>query len=105
MAAPILTEIIVQGIAEGVFETAFVEEAAEIAYAISESFSDTLADILLNPDSHANPVALYWRKYAAVQTAIERVLGATPGSLPIIDEQMIAAWFEDWTPSGKSSQR
>jgi AcrR family transcriptional regulator len=94
MMAPILTEIIVQGIAEGVFETAFVEEAAEIAYAISNAFFDTLADILLNPDSYDNPIAHYWRKYAAVQTAIERVLGAAPGSLSIMDEQMIAAWFE-----------
>ena len=95
MAAPILTEIIVQGIAEGVFETAYVEEAAEIVYAISEAFSDVLAGILLNPDNYDAPVALYRRKYAAVQAAIERVLGATPGSLPIADEQTIAAWFKD----------
>ncbi len=95
MAAPILTEIIVQGIAEGVFETAHVEEAAEIVYAISEAFSDTLAGILLNPDGYDNPVALARRKYAAVQTAIERVLGATPGSLPLADEQTLAAWFKD----------
>ncbi len=95
MAAPILTEIIVQGIAEGVFETAYVEEAAEIVHAISEAFSDVLAGILLNPDNYDNPVALYWRKYAAVQAAIERVLGATPGSLPLADEQTLAAWFED----------
>jgi AcrR family transcriptional regulator len=95
MAAPILTEIIAQGIAEGVFETAFVEEAAETVYAISGVFSDMLADILLNPDSYDNPVALYWRKCAAVQTAIERVLGAIPGSLPLADEQTLAAWFKD----------
>ncbi len=95
MATPVLTEIIVQGIAEGVFETAFVEEAAEIAYTTSQAFSDTLTAILLNPDSYDNPVALAWRKCAAVQTAIERVLGATPGSLPLIDEQALAAWFED----------
>ena len=95
MAAPILTEIIVQGIAEGVFETAYVEEAAEIVYAISEAFSDTFAGILLNPDGYDHPVALARRKYAAVQTAIERVLGATPGSLPLADEQTLAAWFKD----------
>ena len=95
MSAPIMTEIIVQGIAEGVFETAHVEEAAEIVYAILEAFSDTLAGILMNPGGYDNPVALARRKYAAVQTAIERVLGATPGSLPLADEQTLAAWFED----------
>lgn len=95
MAAPILTEIIVQGIAEGVFETAYVEETAEIVYAISGAFSDTLADICLNPDKYDDPTALAWRKLASVQTAIERVLGAKPGSLPLADEQTLAAWFED----------
>jgi AcrR family transcriptional regulator len=104
MAAPILTKIIVQGIAEGVFEPAYVEEAAEIVYAISKAFSDTLAGILLHPDNYDHPAALARRKIAAVQTAIERVLGAKPGSFPIIDEQTLAAWFEDWTLSGKKAR-
>ena len=95
MSAPIMTEIVAQGVAEGVFETAYVEEAPEIVFAILEAFSDTLAGILLNPAGYDNPVALARRKYAAVQTAIERVLGATPGSLPLADEQTLAAWFED----------
>jgi len=93
--SPELAKIIAQGVEEGVFETAFVEESAEIVYAIWKPFSDTLAGILLNPDNYDNPAALAWRKLASVQTAIERVLGATPGSLPIADEQMLAAWFED----------
>lgn len=76
------------------FATEYPEEAAEITYAISNTFSDILADILLNPDSYDNPVALYWRKYTAMQTAIERVLGAVPGSLRLIDKEMLAAWFE-----------
>ncbi len=95
MAASELAKIIAQGIEEGVFETAHVEEAAEIVYAISEAFSYTLAGILLNPDNYDHPAALARRKIAAVQTAIERVLGATPGSLPLADEQPRAAWFKD----------
>lgn len=94
MAAPELAKIIAQGIEEGVFETDYVEEAAKIVYAISKAFSDTLADIFLNPDDYDNPEALARRKIAALQIAIERVLGAKPGSLPLIDEQTFAAWFE-----------
>ena len=93
--SPELAKIIAQGIEEGVFETAFVEESAEIVYSISRTFSDAFAGILLNPDNYDNPAALARRKIAAVQIAIERVLGATPGSLPLVDEQTLAAWFED----------
>jgi len=35
------------------------------------------------------------RKLAAVETAIERVLIAPSGSLPIIEPRTFAAWFED----------
>jgi len=95
MAAPELAKIIAQGVEESVFETAFVEESAEIVYAILKAFSDTLVGILLNPDNYDNPAALARRKFAAVQTAVERVLNATPGSLPLLDEHALAAWFED----------
>jgi len=93
MAAPQLAKIIAQGIEEGVFETAYAEETAEIIYAVSNAFSETITDILLNPDGYDDPAALARRKIGAVQTAIERVLGAAPGSLPVIDEQQFAAWF------------
>jgi AcrR family transcriptional regulator len=95
VAAPELAKLIAQGIAEGVFETDYVEESAKIVYAISKAFSGTLTDMFLNPDNYDDPEALARRKFAAIQTAIERVLGATRGSLPLIDEQTFAAWFED----------
>ena len=95
MAAPELAKIIAQGIEEGVFETAFVEESAEIVYSISKTFYDTLAGILLNPDNYDHPAALARRKFSAVETAIERVLGASPGSLPLVDENTLMAWFAD----------
>jgi AcrR family transcriptional regulator len=90
-----LAKIIAQGVEEGVFETEFIQDSAEMALAIAQPFRDTIYDTLLNPDEYDDPAALAWRKLASVQTAIERVLNAPPGSLPIIDEQTLAAWFED----------
>ena len=66
-----------------------------MALAIAQPFRDTIYDTLLNPDKYDNPAALARRKIRAVQIAIERVLGAPPGSLPIIDEQTLAAWVKD----------
>ena len=93
--SPELAKIIAQGVEEGVFETEFIQDSAEMALAIAQPLRDTIYDTLLNPDKYDDPAALAWRKLASIQTAIERVLNAPPGSLPIIDEQTLAAWFED----------
>jgi AcrR family transcriptional regulator len=90
-----LAKIAAQGVEEGVFETESIQDSVEIALAIMQSFGDTIYNTLLNPDRYDDPAALAWRKLASVQTAMERVLNAPPGSLPLIDEQTLAAWFED----------
>ncbi len=95
LLSPEFASIIAQGVEEGVFETEFVEESAGITLSIMQSLTDPLYDILLNPDNYDDPVAIARRKYAAVETAIERVLGAPPGSLSFIDAQMLSAWFDD----------
>ena len=93
--SPELAKIAAQGVKEGVFETESIQDSVEIALAITQPFSDTIYSTVLNPDKYDDPAALAGRKLASVQTAIERVLNAPPGSLPLIDEQILAAWFED----------
>jgi len=95
MLSPEFANIIAQGVEEGVFETEFVEESAGITLSIMQSLSKPLYGILLNPDNYKDPVALARRKFAAVEAAIERVLGAPSGSLSFIDAQTLPAWFED----------
>ena len=99
MASPEFARIIAQGIEEGVFETEFAEDSAEIALSIMQTLSDTVIGILLKPDDYDDPAALTRRKYAAVERALERVLGAPQGSLSLIDENTFAAWFEDQATS------
>jgi AcrR family transcriptional regulator len=88
-------KIIAQGVEEGVFVTQFVQESAEIIIAITLSMSEAMGDLLLNADKYDNPAVLAQRRVSAVETAIERVLKAPPGSLPIIAPQTLAVWFED----------
>jgi AcrR family transcriptional regulator len=95
LLSPAFAKIIAQGVEEGVFETGFVEESAAITLSIMQSLSDPLYGILLNPGNYDDPVALARRKIAAVEAAVERVLGAPPGSLSFIDAQTLAIWFED----------
>lgn len=86
-------KIIAQGVAEGVFNTPYIEESAEIIVSIMAAFKDAMTDIFLNPDQLENPAEFVLQKYAAMQTAVERVLGAAKGSLPIVDEALTTAWF------------
>ena len=95
LLSPEFAQIIAQGVEEGVFETECVEDSAGITLSIMQSLSDPLYDLLLNPGNYQDPVALVQRKYAAVERAIERVLGAPQGSLSFVDAQTIAVWFED----------
>jgi hypothetical protein len=95
MVAPELARIIEQGVEEGVFKTKFVDESAEIAMAIMMTLSYTIADTKLNPGNYDNPRDLARRKLSALQAAIERVLGASPGSLPLMDAATLNVWFED----------
>jgi AcrR family transcriptional regulator len=95
MASREFAKIIAQGVEEGVFATKFVQESAEMVVAMVKILSETMVELLLNPNKCDNPPALAQRKHTAVQTAIERVLDAPSGSLPLIDEDTLMSWFAD----------
>jgi len=95
LATPELAQIVAQGCEEGVFHTEHAVEVAECAIAILHSLSDALTDIVLNPEEYEDPITLAQRKLKAAQTAIERVLGAPSGSLPLFDKDTVMAWFAD----------
>jgi AcrR family transcriptional regulator len=95
LITPELAQIVAQGCEEGVFRTEYAVETAECAIAILYSFSDALTDIVLNPEEYEAPITLAQCKFKAAQTAIERVLGAPSGSLPLVDNDTVVAWFAD----------
>jgi hypothetical protein len=89
-----LGKIAVQGVEEGVFDTDFAESAAEIALSSAFTLSSSVYDLILNPENYDDPAAEMEQKIAAVQFAIERILGAEEGSLPLMDPDLIQIWFE-----------
>jgi len=95
LVTPELAQIVAQGCEEGVFHTEYVVEAAECAIVVLHAFSSTITDIILNPEKYEDPITLAQRRFEATQTAIERVLGAPSGSLPIVDKDTVVAWFAD----------
>ena len=94
LLSPEFAKIVVQGVDEGVFKTQFVEESAAITLSIMQSLSDPIYRVLLHPEGYDDPVVYARRHFAAAEAAIERVLGASPGSLTFVDSQALATWFE-----------
>ena len=86
-------KIIAQGVSEGVFHVDHVSDTAVILMALIDSFNETMSELLLNPEQYDDPASNAMKKNAAMQTAIERLLGAPVGSMPITDNITLIAWF------------
>lgn len=95
MMTPIVAQIIEQGVDEGVFDTGFVRDSAEITLAIMQSAHTILADILLNPDTYEDGRIIATRKLNAITSAIERILGAQPGTMTLFDTEALDQWFPE----------
>ena len=92
---PLLTDIINQGVAEGVFNTSYPGEAGRVIVYILFGLSDTIMDLFLQEtngfDPHtAESVATFT---AALNDAMERVLGAPSGSISLIEPGILNEWF------------
>ena len=90
-----IAKIIDQGVAEGVFDVEHIPETAVILLTITSNFNDKVNDLIANPDNFDDPAALASQKFAAMQSIIERLLGASTGSMPIVDEETLIAWFDN----------
>ena len=93
--APLLAGVIRQGTQEGVLTTAFPDQAAEIILTLLQGLGETFKDLFFGSETpeekkrHATVVV------AAYNEAMERVLGAAPGSLNLIDAGTLNEWFVD----------
>ena len=90
--APLLTQIIHQGIQEGVLTTPYPDQIGEVVYSLLLSFGDSLSRLLVSPQlERDNPYQLEIIA-AAYTDALERVLGASKGSIIVIDNETLKGW-------------
>jgi AcrR family transcriptional regulator len=90
---PLITSIIRQGIHEGVFHTSYPEQSCVVIFTMLMSFGDSLVQHIMHPESSAEPLQYLEALSASYQEAIERVLGASPSSLPLFDPAILKEWF------------
>lgn len=93
---PPLAEIIRQGVQEGVFTTAYPDELSHAIIYILQGLGDTIIELfvvnLTDPDPQRIENTVMGYTYA-LSEAMERVLGASPGSLKLIDPVTLKKWF------------
>jgi len=91
--APLLTEIVCQGVREGVFHTAYPDQISGIMFSLLQDFGDTLVTLIVNQERNPGSLQSLEALSASHQDAIERILGAQPGSLPLFDASILSEWF------------
>jgi AcrR family transcriptional regulator len=91
---PVMASIIRQGQAERVFTVTSPEEAARVFVSFLLSLNQSTTELYM--DRQAGRISLedVRRALDAQVEALERVLGAPPGSLTLVDEIVIHAWFD-----------
>lgn len=90
---PLFTTVIDQGVREGVFHTEYPDQVSGIIFSILLSFGDNLIKSISQPTLHQEALQNLDKISASHQDAVERILGADPGSLPLFDTAILREWF------------
>jgi AcrR family transcriptional regulator len=93
LIAPLLTTIFCQGVKEGTFHTEFPEQISGIVFSLLQNFGDTLVELISQHEITLDTLQLLESLAASHQDAVERILGAVSGSLPLFDTAILREWF------------
>ncbi len=108
LVGPMFALIIRQGVQEGTLATHFPDRAGEIIFGIFQDLSYTFANqfILAHELKYVDLQGVE-SLFAAYNDAIERILGAPAGSLPLMDPAIMKEWFpppSDYLPPATSQK-
>ena len=92
--APLLGQIVEQGVEERVLVARDAEHVGRVAIGLLLDLDDTICRNLTTPESGRANWQFIERMVAAYIDALERVLGASSGSLALIDVAELQEWFD-----------
>lgn len=90
--APLFTVVVRQGVREGALTPRYPDQAGDVVMALGQGLDGALAAQLLALDLSPDSLQRMAGTVAAYADAIERVLGAPPGSLCLVDAETLEAW-------------
>jgi AcrR family transcriptional regulator len=86
---PLLVKILEQGEKERVFHLENIRDTAELVFSMALGFSDIVVHLLFQSKGSGTDIDALETKMKVYQRSIERILGADPGSLAIVDRRII----------------
>jgi TetR/AcrR family transcriptional regulator, transcriptional repressor for nem operon len=89
---PLLGQVICQGVAEGVFNLAYPDEAGQMILSLMIGYGDIFAQLIMKCAPTEDSLHRLMEKVYSLNDAIERILGAPPGSLNLVDEDTMREW-------------
>lgn len=100
---PWLAAIIHQGIREGVLAATDPEQSGEVVLWLIQGLGETYSAALLEREVGRADLQRIERTVATYTRALERILGAPPGSLILVDGETTAEWFGPQEAPGTTS--
>ena len=91
--APLLAVIFHQGLREGVMNTPYPDDVGGLFFTAFQNIGEPFVKLVLDPDSGPERLERLQRMFALYSDVLERMLGAPPGSLPIIDDDALREWL------------
>jgi AcrR family transcriptional regulator len=90
---PLLTQIVEQGMAEGVFTSRSPQDTAMVLVMLIEGFQNRALELFIARQANKVTYEDAERYFASYLDAFERILGASPGSIQLIDEPILREWY------------
>jgi AcrR family transcriptional regulator len=90
---PVFTSIIRQGMAESSFTVTSADHAARVLVSLMLGANEHAGDLYVARQAGQMPFELIEGALAAYPEALERILGAPPGSLRMIDSKVLHEWY------------
>jgi AcrR family transcriptional regulator len=90
---PVLARVVSQGIEEGAFTSKSPVETAQIMVMLLLGFQDTATDLFIARQANQIDLATVERALAGFGDAFERILGAQPGSIRLVDKTILREWY------------
>lgn len=90
---PLLAQIVEQGQHEGHFVTGPPDEIARVVVSFIQGNNDTALELYVARRSGAITLEDVERAFEAYRDALERILGAAPGSIRVLERQTLRHWF------------
>jgi len=98
--APSFIKVIQQGVREGTMSTIYPEQATEMCFYLILGLGDKFGEIILGHEAgtvHLNAeerFCIMQKAIAAYTDALERILGASAGSIQLMDDESIRVWVD-----------